>query len=441
MPEDRDRLFEKALLRHLRAGRPGESSCPDAEQLAAYHQRMLAREEMAGTESHLASCARCREILAQLETSEVTARLEEEPVAVYEEAAYVAMPLPASLAAARVAPISKRRPWWLGPVVPAGAIAAGLVLWIGIAVYRTPPKSEVAENHPEAPAPKDTSDALKSGETQKSVYQEEMSSAPRDARQDQALADRVPAPGERGNLREYSRQAAAPPASRPTAPARETESQAATPAPAAESGRTPPERARAEAQQKILSAAALDGAPTPSQPAKSAPAPAPAPPASPSEPAAKARNQAAPALLEKKDTVSSAFSISAGYNSVAARTAPVRIAAPGGRKIWSVGNDGLIEFSRDGGQTWVRQFSDLRAALTAGSAPSDNVCWIAGAAGTLLRTTDAGQHWQTVATPINDDLGGVQAADGEHASIWDLQHHSRYETSDGGATWKPAADE
>jgi len=54
-----------------------------------------------------------------------------------------------------------------------------------------------------------------------------------------------------------------------------------------------------------------------------------------------------------------------------------------------VGRSGLIEFSKDGGSSWSRQTSGILADLLTGAAPSDQVCWIVGSAGTILLTTDA----------------------------------------------------
>jgi hypothetical protein len=452
MPEDRDRLFEKALERHLRAAVSRELVCPDAEQLAAYHQSTLAQDEMTRTRSHLASCARCREILALLESSGETSGVGEEPamVAVFEEATGLVEPMaPSPAAPPKVTPILRSRPRWLRSAVPAGAIAAGLVLWIGITVFRTRPKftaapTEVADNRREAPARRDSNDALKSVEALPE-YKEETSRADSNTRQDSTLADKTQALADA--QREYSRRAAVPP--RPAlgviAPRAPSQKMAQTPPPAAESQGAPERQAGSSPIGIRSEAPAAGAAPAPSPSAASAAAeaaPPPAPPSSESRAAsAKVQNQAAAALLQKKDGNAQEFSVSAGYNAVASSTVPVRILAPGGKRIWSIGGYGRILFSEDGGRTWIRQFSPIQAALTAGSAPSDRVCWLAGAAGTLLRTTDAGQHWQTVSTPINGDLGGVQAADAEHASIWDLPHNTRYETSDGGATWKPAANE
>ena len=68
--EDRERSFEKALQRQLRANAGAGLDCPDAETLAAYHERMLSSEEMVSFKSHIAACPSCQEILATLEVTE-----------------------------------------------------------------------------------------------------------------------------------------------------------------------------------------------------------------------------------------------------------------------------------------------------------------------------------------------------------------------------------
>ncbi|HKT46121.1 MAG TPA: hypothetical protein VJP87_01230, partial [Candidatus Acidoferrales bacterium] len=74
--DNREQLFEKALARHLRqSGRPVSSehasaSCPDAETLAAYHERTLSLDELNQWKQHLVGCERCRAVLAQLELTD-----------------------------------------------------------------------------------------------------------------------------------------------------------------------------------------------------------------------------------------------------------------------------------------------------------------------------------------------------------------------------------
>src|SRR6266849_1091459 len=71
--EDRERNFEKALARNLRSDRPAGAEthpCPDAELLAAYHERSLSLEEVISWKEHIAGCSQCQELLAHLETTD-----------------------------------------------------------------------------------------------------------------------------------------------------------------------------------------------------------------------------------------------------------------------------------------------------------------------------------------------------------------------------------
>ena len=65
--DDREQEFERALARHLR---DAQGACPDAEILAAYHERTLSLEEMAKWKEHIAACERCQEALALVEQTE-----------------------------------------------------------------------------------------------------------------------------------------------------------------------------------------------------------------------------------------------------------------------------------------------------------------------------------------------------------------------------------
>src|SRR5271154_5828974 len=123
MPAD-DALFEKALAGQMRNRTPSDDSvanggsapgeagaeqsnlgadaCPDAEILAAYHERLLSNDEMNLWKEHIFSCARCQEILSHLEATEdilVAAAEEDQIAAVNEDARSPArMPHPAVFA-------------------------------------------------------------------------------------------------------------------------------------------------------------------------------------------------------------------------------------------------------------------------------------------------------------------------------------------------------
>jgi photosystem II stability/assembly factor-like uncharacterized protein len=101
---------------------------------------------------------------------------------------------------------------------------------------------------------------------------------------------------------------------------------------------------------------------------------------------------------------------------------------------WRFGRDGSIEKSSDRGQIWVRQSSGVSTALTDASAPSDRTCWIVGAGGVVLRTTD-GVTWQQLASPTRADLVAVHAWNDLSATVT-ASDRSEYETADGGKTWK-----
>src|SRR6266478_1810285 len=74
--DESDRRFDKALSRHLRASHGAaeaalqRGSCPDAETLAAYHERSLLPEELNSWKEHIVGCAHCQMILAQLESTD-----------------------------------------------------------------------------------------------------------------------------------------------------------------------------------------------------------------------------------------------------------------------------------------------------------------------------------------------------------------------------------
>jgi len=153
--DDRERNFEKALARELRADALNGLHCPDAETLAAYHERMLSPEELVSQKSHIAGCARCQEILATLELTEAVPISERDS----EKAVAPVSSQRRETASAGAAPRTKRgsltpisnRKAYLRWVVPAGAIAAGLLVWVVVRGNRAPIMSqsksvEVAEN-------------------------------------------------------------------------------------------------------------------------------------------------------------------------------------------------------------------------------------------------------------------------------------------------------
>src|SRR6267143_6557558 len=81
--ESHDRRREEALARRMgdaldRLDHRGAGECPDAELIAAYHERSLQPDEIARWEGHFAICGRCRKILAVLVATDEVALAEKE---------------------------------------------------------------------------------------------------------------------------------------------------------------------------------------------------------------------------------------------------------------------------------------------------------------------------------------------------------------------------
>jgi photosystem II stability/assembly factor-like uncharacterized protein len=117
------------------------------------------------------------------------------------------------------------------------------------------------------------------------------------------------------------------------------------------------------------------------------------------------------------------------------RAAPVAvIASPGQRTLWRIAATQIFR-SADAGVTWQQRHTGAAAVLTAGAAPSDDVCWVVGRRGLVLRTEDGGQSWKTIAFPASEDLVAV-AADGEEAAAVTAAGGRIFRTTDAGVSWR-----
>ena len=471
-PEDRDRNFDKAIARHLRstaassdsakqaAGTPSlRDACPDAETLAAYHERALLPDELNSWKEHIVACAHCQELLAHLELTDDIPLGAAEEVEVFamadaEHAPYAqkieTVTRPAAREGRRASRLTHGVRWrW---IAPAGAIAACLLVWIALHENERPfPSSnevKIAKNQEPAgsPPPASTRGTAASPEVQRSPSKpssttdtlSSYSKLPeaRGLRKQQTDESRArgtlatPSLGKEENGRKDAESDANAYVFRDEKKAdlddkvvggivrekaleakkeRETQANARMPAPAQEQN--------LQAQNQNISPKVPGPGPLgqAKNVAKSNAAPSPAPAAE----------------------AASGYAASAATETVMVSDSRL-IAAPGSTFVWRPGRAGLIEFSPDGGHSWMRQPSGVLVDLLSGSATSERVCWIIGRAGAILLTTDAGAHWKLLSSPLKEDLGGIRAADALHATIWNVRGTKYFATSDGGLTWEPA---
>jgi len=468
--DDRERSFENALARHLRpSGSAG--ACSDAETLASYHEQSLEPGVMASLKAHISECARCQQILAQLQATD------EIPLA-----SDIASPeTAAAKPGVRVMPA--RRPTLLRWVAPAGALAAGLLVWVAVhenkldRFAKAPSRGDAkpseiakAQSSSALPLPPPSLDATADGDrlTADTFSPSDTVRAPlsriapvpqprpqtrakekyfESARKPSSSAQGV-AGGFAGAAAKLVTPSVSEPVLEPTPPRSVAQTVTVEPAPAAaiatnnrldqaESGKN--ESETKAANEKRDAAYSRPASPMPAV-TGAVPAPVPAAPPAPQQSSESvevtAESSAITSLPVHGRQVADLTNLNQRVQSLLATGGtPVTVSAPNGRASWRIGPGGVILFSSDGGKTWLVQPSGTITDLLAGSAPSDKVCWIVGRSGTILRTSDRGKHWKKVTPPTQDDLRSVFAANDHQATV--SPANGTYKTSDGGATWKP----
>jgi len=459
--DERDRRFDQALARHLRPAAPSgaaarwpareSGACPDSETLAAYHERSLLPEEMNFWKEHVVGCANCQTVLAHLEaTDEIPwPAADQEKVLAQGEPALLASASYQSQPASPLTPAKKsRRVLLFGGarwqwIAPAGALAAGLLIWVVLHENQSLRPRALPENENKVAQDRDL--PLVTTAAPGSSRPEESSRKPPspvggDARrvasdstkQSEKLSEaaRTRSPGDKElNARKDSPRDASVDlltAAHPLDLDAKNPSQTLQKKEEAQGGNVPAALAQSQnaqiqnqynyAPQKVPGPSPLNQMENPKKAkgAVAAASPAPEPPAS----------------------AVSRFSSTASLEVAREISNPRVISPPGSNVMWLAGRSGLIEFSGDGGASWSRQTSGVLAELLGGSAPSDKICWIVGRLGAILLTTDGGAHWASISSPLAEDLGGIRATDAQHATIWNARNTKNFETNDGGRTWK-----
>jgi hypothetical protein len=441
--ESRDRRREEALARLLgealdRAAPQGAEQCPDAELIAAYHERALGPEEAAQCEIHFAACSRCRKILAVLAASADTPLAEKEVARLGELVAAARAPHEAASQTAKPGR-PNRLDWRARWLAPALGVAAVLAVWFTLRPpWRTTDQSSsgtIIAQAPKNEPPQNTGvpalDSFSRIEPKKNV--------------------------EKGSALSKDQPSAKPPSSKLAVEAPSNNR-------VTESGRreTPPSDAVAdnngtgnEKKEKTEAAGRATGGLAP-------PSPVPAPLVSapraqaevqemsrpaPPEPRA-AANSPARALIAPSARAATSSKSAAADKSIATFSAPSGasvaglLKSPSGAVSWRIGVNGRIERSTDAGRTWILQASPSQEEWQAGVAVSDTICWIVGRNGSIARTTD-GEHWEKIAPPSLSaaasrqftDWINVMASDAQTATITSSDQH-RYATQDGGMTWR-----
>src|SRR5438552_6305714 len=116
---------------------------------------------------------------------------------------------------------------------------------------------------------------------------------------------------------------------------------------------------------------------------------------------------------------------------------------------WAVGDEGVVWHAVDGGQTWERQPTGLRASLRSVQFLNPYTGWIAGrqelphgqgSAGVLLFTRDGGLKWQRIGTNFFPGLQRVQFIDNQVGFVvgegTEESSTGIFRTSDSGRTWQ-----
>jgi Photosynthesis system II assembly factor YCF48 len=444
---DRDKSVEQWLRQTPVAGARVDD-CLDAETLAAWSEGLLDGRARSTAEAHAASCARCQAMLAIMVRT-----------------------TPARAGATR-SPLRK----WLVMLSPAMAAAAAVALWVAVGQRPAPSvideltkgvaKSErVAEVTQAAPAPAVGAEKEVDRKAADSLDRD----APKvtaDARRESGSRTRTGGPADAratapGNERTEKKDVAS--ASRADK-SRDAELRAAAvPAAPAPPPPTPaPPAARPSPAEGVTSSAASPPVmvpppgPAPLQQANQAPNQNPNQAQTQSQNQAGQRQQAGaqeervivtgeqPLVRTAADNAARAGSGGRGGATGAfadasalkfrANAGTFDIAVPASSIRWRIPDGRTIQRSLDSGVTWANHHAaENDMTLTAGAAPTPNVCWLVGRSGAIILTID-GRAWRRIKFPEPLDLAAVTASDARTATVTTADGR-QFATTDGGRTW------
>ena len=123
-----------------------------------------------------------------------------------------------------------------------------------------------------------------------------------------------------------------------------------------------------------------------------------------------------------------------GATELRKQVAPLEFVSPDPNRRWRAITAGTIEFSQDGGRTWIPVRLNAGEVVTGGASPAPLVCWIVGRAGLVLLATD-GTNFTPLPFPERVDLVSVTAADARRATVTTADGRT-FQTSDNGRNWR-----
>jgi hypothetical protein len=140
----------------------------------------------------------------------------------------------------------------------------------------------------------------------------------------------------------------------------------------------------------------------------------------------------------QKSAETRSFAASSSGGASAGAEVLVMISPPDQSVTWIAGKNGVVRQWRryDAGTALQFQHSGVTTDLVAGAAPSAKVCWIVGRSGTIIRTTDGGEHWTLITPPAMENLATVSASSASDAAITTAGGR-KFATFDGGMSWHP----
>ena len=377
---DHDRVLEQWLKQSGGARSTPTPDCLDAETAASWADGYLDGAALAEAQLHVADCARCQALMATLLRT-----------------------TPAQVKAA----LRTRRRWvaWTVPLAAAAVVVLAAYVWVN-----TPPSGDEFKQEADqvitGPLPSPGNAAASSAPQNSPTVRGRRADAAK-AQSESTATDKT----------------AGAPRDRAKSPASETpDTSAAAPDRLSKSQGSPGPSSDRKDSPQVSANQNFQGAPQPAAP----------PQAAIGEPSAGAssspRDAAAPQLEARREVSSSADRLPT--RPAPAPGATIEVVSPNRAVQWRITGD-LVERTTDGGYTWST--AGALGSITSGSAPSAEVCWLAGRAGLVVRTTD-GMNWSRVPFPEKVDLVAVGAVNAQTATVTAADGRV-FATANGGQYW------